>query len=216
MKPYDENLIKKTLIAKLPIVDAKKTLIDLLMSLPKDHNINWPEGNTMMQAESLIEFIMAHFRNISVLEIGQAIELNAAHKFKNYIESYGKLSREFIGGILHEYKQYKINQTPMGTQYIKEAKDIEKDLVNDINSLKLYGSQYNINIDIDEKWDWLTANRPDFDSSIDHMKVAQYSEEEINPDSIIEKHLLDPEVFGLIRYKSKKIKIFLLQLKKVK
>lgn len=213
---YDENTACKTVIGQNNIDNARNGIIAILLNIIDVYEIQLPDGHKEKQLENITDFITEHYRNIAPNEVETAVSLNSARTFKKYISHYGKLSREFIGGILHEYKQYKINQTQMGSNYIKEEKNIESEIVNDIESLELYGKEYNINNDIDSKWDWLTENRKDFNSSIDHMKVAEYSKQAINPNSVIDEKYIDPEVFGLIRYKSEKIKEYLSELKKVK
>ena len=98
------------MIGQAPIDQARKSVAQVLIQIPQDYDLDFPEGSKAHQLESIADFILEHYRNISPAEIKEAMELNAARKFQNYQASYGKMSREFIGGVLKEFITW-ANQT---------------------------------------------------------------------------------------------------------
>lgn len=197
------------------IDQPKKLVAERVVTIPELYVLSFPEGSETMQLEAILKFILRNFKTISPNEILVAFEMNAAHKFIYHIDAYGKFSIEFVGKVLNAYQKWKALNSSKPDHPIEKA-NIEKELVADIHSIKNSGT-FNITRYVADKWDWLIANRKDFDSSEDKGRIKELTEHYKNQQNpLFEKYRSTPEGFAINKFQAERIKEYLSKLQIIK
>lgn len=210
----NENTQHSIKIGQLEVHSANVVLIKVLRLIPEKYDLSWSDGSTSEQCENLQDFLLKYYRDISAEEIKKAYDLNAARKFENHVESYGKWNQEFLGGLLTEYKKWRAKENQNRSYAASNPFDIKSKLYEDLWKLKYYGSEFNPSMFIDEKFIWLTKNRKEFNSEINKDKLEIYEAEELNTKKkfLLFNSKITPKEMAYFKIKREMIKEYLLTL----
>lgn len=116
-----------TMVVKLTPNKARAALAKVIIELSVEFDLSFPEGPRDLQVENIITFILEHYKTLSANDVKKAVDLNAAQKYHDHVQSYGKLTREFLGACLKRFTGWKSDQRQRGT-ISGDPKNLEKNL----------------------------------------------------------------------------------------
>lgn len=212
-KSTDSN---KVLLAHIEHKKAMGLLVLLLTEeIPIIYDLKYSEGPAELQAKAICEFVLRKFKTLTIDEIREAFELNAAGSLPNRTEFYGKITLNSVGSVLSNFRQHKMNSGQRGiAPTLNLDLNVEAELISDLQNLSRSGDHWHLTKYIDEKWEWLKANRTDFNSDIDEKEVKKLEKAFIEKqsqrkESIIPSKWLKPDIIALSEYKMLKIRRYL-------
>ena len=171
--------LNKALLAHLEYKKAMGLLVALLTEeIPALYDLRYSEGPKQLQAEGICQFILRKFKTLSVDDIREAFELNAAGQLPNRTDFYGKMSLNHVGAVLSNYRAFKMNSGQRGRQEDLNVEiNVERELLSDLHNLHTSGDRWNLTRYIDEKWEWLKVNKPDFKPKWEEKEITKLENE---------------------------------------
>lgn len=218
-----------TMVAHQKPKTARAALAEVIIEISKEYELKFPEGSQGHQVENIIDFILRQYKTVSPNQVKQAVELNAAQKYHDHVESYGRLSLDFIGGCLKRFVGWRAEQRQRGSLgsnpgeiQINVRAELWRDWDRIIKKPELPVTQY-----IEEKWNHLSKHGKGFDPSIDKKKLKQYTKKNMDRIKSRDNAFLEAmdnmtssaniegraELWALQEYKADKIRDYLLTIK---